>query len=151
MCRTYTINKSSQTSSSSLLTKLISFIPIIGDHYATTIKQGNNKYGKYATIKPGNSNYGKCATNNEVDQDIEEVEDDHNLQITSKLNLTGKFETTPIYSAWVGPTKRCIQKINSGNIENDNENEENQFAKGYYCKHVLPIHYIIIKNMALIN
>ena len=135
MCRTYTINKSSQTSSSSLLTKLISFIPIIGDHYATTIKAGNNKYGKYATPKPGN--YGKYATNHEVDQDIEEVKDDHNLQITSKLNLTGKFETTPIYSAWVGPTKTCTHKPSWEKIDNDNEKLENQFDIGYYFTHGL--------------
>ena len=132
MCNTYIINKSTQTSSSSssLLTKLISFIPIIGDHYATTIKPGNNKYGKYAT-------------NHEVDHDIEEVEDDHNLQIASKLNLTGKFETTPIYSAWVGPTKTCIHKGTCEKIENDNEKEENQFDKGYYYTHILSLHYYI--------
>ena len=92
------------------LRNLISFIPLIGNEYATTIKNEeeeagyDNKNGKYATIKEGSKN--KHATNQEIDQEDIGVpnDDDDNLQITSKLNLTEKFEATSPSSAWVGST-----------------------------------------------
>ena len=117
-----------------VLTKLISFIPIIGNHhYATTSKTGNNKYGKYAT-------------NHELDHDIEEVEDDQGLQITPKLKLTAKFETTPISSAWVGPSETFIHKTSYEKIENGTEKQYNQFDKGYGSKLELSPHYYILMD-----
>ena len=116
-----------------MLTKLISFIPIIDNDYATTTNEaGNNKYGKYATIKPGNNN--NLTTNQEIDQDdIGELkDDDDNLQITSKFNLTEKFETTPsVYSAWVGSPKEPSNTTNvCKNTENDKQNPPNGVKKG---------------------
>ena len=108
-----------------MLTKLISFIPIIDNDYATTTNEaGNNKYGKYATIKQGNNN--NRTTNQEIDQDdIGELnDDDGNLQITSKFNLTGKFETTPsVDSAWVGLLK---DPLSTTKFCNDTENDKIQ-------------------------
>ena len=114
-----------------MLTKLISFIPIIDNDNATTTNEaGNNKYGKYATIKQGNN----LTTNQEIDQDDigELAEDDDNLQITSKFNLTGKFETTPsVYSAWVGSPKDPLGTTKfCKDTENDKQNQPNRFKKG---------------------
>ena len=124
-------------SSSNTLTKLISFIPIIGNDYATTIKDaGNNQYGEYATIEQTNTN--KLATDQEIldQEDIERLKDKHddNVQIASKLNLTEAFETSPMNSAWVGTAREPIDiLIDSAidtacrSIENDKNKQQEDF------------------------
>ena len=111
-----------------MLTKLISFIPVIDNDYATTTNEaGNNKYGKYATIKQCNNN--NLTTNQEIDQDDigEHKDDDDNLQVTSKFNLTEKLETSSsINSAWVGSTNEPIStKQIRKNVEYDNQKQTN--------------------------
>ena len=117
------------------MTKLIWFVPIIGnDNSTTTTKEearGNNEYGKYATIKQRNGNH--LTTNQEIDQDdIGELEDDDNLQITSKLNLTGKFETASTSSAWVGPEIDSSISTSFRNIEHKNQSTKRALGYRYY-------------------
>ena len=108
------------------MTKLISFIPIIGHHYATTIKQASNNYyhGKYAT------------NHDEEDQDIEEVKDEATiLQIPntkSKLATEKSNLITPKYSAWVGPTN-IATTYQSIYDEDKNGSEKDDYLpkKGY--------------------
>ena len=115
-----------------MLTKLISFIPIIDNDYTTTTKEaGNNKYGKYATIKQCNNN--NLTTNQEIDQDdIGELEDDDNLQITSKLDLTGKFETATTSSAWVGPEIDFSISSSFRNTKHKNQSTKRTLGYRYY-------------------
>ena len=115
-----------------MLTKLIWFVPIIGNDNATTTTKeeagGNNEYGKYATIKQRNGNH--LTTNQEIDQDdIGELEDDDNLQITSKLDLTGKFETATTSSAWVGPE---IDFSISTSFKHKNQSTKRTLGYRYY-------------------
>ena len=115
-----------------MLTKLIWFVPIIGNDNATTTTkeeaEGNNEYGKYATIKQRNGNH--LTTNQEIDQDdIGELEDDDNLQITSKLDLTGKFETATTSSAWVGPE---IDFSISTSFKHKNQSTKRTLGYRYY-------------------
>ena len=118
-----------------MLTKLILFVSIIGNDNATTTTKeeagGNNEYGKYATIKQRNGNH--LTTNQEIDQDdIGELEDDDNLQITSKLNLTGKFETASTSSAWVGPVIDSSISTSFRNIEHKNQSTKRALGYRYY-------------------
>ena len=118
-----------------MLTKLIWFVPIIGNDNATTTTKeeagGNNEYGKYATIKQRNGNH--LTTNQEIDQDdIGELEDDDNLQITSKLDLTGKFETATTSSAWVGPEIDFSISSSFRNIKHKNQSTKRTLGYRYY-------------------
>ena len=117
------------------MTKLIWFVPIIGNDNATTTTKeeagGNNEYGKYATIKQRNGNH--LTTNQEIDQDdIGELEDDDNLQITSKLDLTGKFETATTSSAWVGPEIDFSISSSFRNIKHKNQSTKRTLGYRYY-------------------
>ena len=113
------------------MTKLIWFVPIIGNDNATTTTKeearGNNEYGKYATIKQCNNN--NLTTNQEIDQDDigEHKDDDDNLQVTSKFNLTEKPKTSSsVNSAWVGSNNEPIsRKKICKNVEYDNQKQPN--------------------------
>ena len=121
---------------------LISFIPIIGHHYATTIKQeaSNNYYqGKYAT------------NHDEEDQDFEEVKDEATiLQIPntrSKLAKENSNLITPKHSAWVGPTN-IATTYQSIYDEDKNGNEKGDYSpkKGYVKFLITLIMFVIRSN-----